>query len=111
MSHGDSRRTTSVSKPISGRRTDEGSAESRGRRSEDGFAPSPAADALPAVLLNTPVRGHSHAALCIDNRGCARVMLRHLARVGHQRIAFISGPDNNFDIRISSFAPSSATGL
>jgi LacI family transcriptional regulator len=55
------------------------------------------ADDMPAVLMNSPVRGHSHAAFCIDNRGCARVMLRHLARVGHQRIAFISGPDNNFD--------------
>ena len=54
-------------------------------------------DDTPAVLMNTPVRGYSHSAFCIDNRGGARVMVRHLASVGHRRIAFISGPDNNFD--------------
>src|SRR5947207_16016502 len=47
--------------------------------------------------MNTPIRGHSHSAFCIDNRGGASVMVRHLASVGHRRIAFISGPSNNFD--------------
>ena len=51
----------------------------------------------PAVLMNTPVRGHSHSSFCIDNRGGARAMVRHLAAVGHRRIAFICGPDSNFD--------------
>jgi LacI family transcriptional regulator len=51
----------------------------------------------PVVLMNTPVRGYGHSAFSVDNRGGARVMVNHLAAVGHRRIAFISGPDNNFD--------------
>ena len=51
----------------------------------------------PVVLMNTPVRGYGHSAFCVDNRGGARVMVSHLAAVGHRRIAFISGPQNNFD--------------
>ena len=47
--------------------------------------------------MNTPMRGHRHSAFCIDNRGGASVMVKHLASVGHRRIAFISGPSNNFD--------------
>src|SRR2546421_3971664 len=47
--------------------------------------------------MNTPVRGYGHSAFCIDNRGGARVMVSHLASVGHRRIAFISGPADNFD--------------
>ena len=51
----------------------------------------------PAVLINSPVRGHSHSSFCLDNRGGARAMVRHLAAVGHRRIAFIAGPTDNFD--------------
>jgi LacI family transcriptional regulator len=51
----------------------------------------------PAVLMNTPVRGYGQSAFCVDNRGGARAMVSHLAAVGHRRIAFISGPENNFD--------------
>jgi len=51
----------------------------------------------PVVLMNTPVRGYGHSAFCVDNRGGARVMVSHLATVGHRRIAFISGPQDNFD--------------
>src|SRR5256885_11128057 len=51
----------------------------------------------PAVLMNTPVRGYGHSAFCIDNRGGARAMVSHLASIGHRRIAFISGPADNFD--------------
>src|SRR5438105_11789788 len=43
------------------------------------------------------MRGHRHSAFCIDNRGGASVMVRHLASVGHRRIAFIYGHSNNFD--------------
>jgi LacI family transcriptional regulator len=52
---------------------------------------------MPAVLMNTPVRGGSHSSFCIDNRGGAHAMVRHLAAIGHRRIAFIAGPDDNFD--------------
>ncbi len=55
------------------------------------------ADDTPAVLMNSPVRGNSHSSFCLDNRGGARAMVRHLAQVGHRRIAFIAGPQNNFD--------------
>lgn len=51
----------------------------------------------PAVLMNSPVRGHSHSSFCVDNRGGARAMIKHLAAVGHRRIAFIAGPRDNFD--------------
>ena len=51
----------------------------------------------PVVLMNTPVRGFGHSAFSVDNRGGARVMVSHLAAVGHRRIAFICGPENNFD--------------
>jgi len=55
------------------------------------------ADDTPAVLMNSPVRGHSHSAFCVDNRGGARAMVRHLAAIGHRCIAFIAGPRDNFD--------------
>lgn len=51
----------------------------------------------PAVLINSPVRGHSHSSLCVDNRGGAGAMVEHLASVGHRRIAFVAGPKDNFD--------------
>lgn len=51
----------------------------------------------PAVLMNTPLRGRRHSSFCIDNRGGAAIMVRHLASIGHRRIAFISGPEKNFD--------------
>lgn len=54
-------------------------------------------DDTPFVLMNTPVRGNSHSALCVDNRGGARAMVKHLASCGHERIAFIAGPEGNFD--------------
>ncbi|HET7225740.1 MAG TPA: LacI family DNA-binding transcriptional regulator [Candidatus Eisenbacteria bacterium] len=58
----------------------------------DAFAPG-----LPMVLLNpgSPVR---HAdTLAIANVEGARAMVRHLARLGHRRIAFVCGPAHNID--------------
>jgi LacI family transcriptional regulator len=54
-------------------------------------------DDTPTVLMNTPAHGPSHSAFCIDNRGGARAMVEHLASRGHRRIAFIAGPEANFD--------------
>lgn len=57
----------------------------------------PAARGLPLVLLNS-----SDAELdgiTIDNYGGARAMMRHLAELGHSRIAFIKGPAHNDDAR------------
>lgn len=54
-------------------------------------------DQLPVVLLNT--NDKRYAAITIDNYGGARSMMRHLVSLGHQRIAFISGPSQNADAR------------
>lgn len=54
-------------------------------------------DQLPLVLLNT--NDKRYAAITIDNFGGARTMMRHLASLGHTRIAFICGPPQNADAR------------
>src|SRR5436305_705262 len=57
----------------------------------------PLAHKLPLVLLNSD--DEHHAAITIDNYGGARKMMRHLGSLGHQRIAFIKGPEQNGDAR------------
>lgn len=52
---------------------------------------------LPAVLMNTQLADAGFASLGIDNYGGARTMVRHLVDAGHRNIAFIAGPENNFD--------------
>src|SRR4051812_47349262 len=52
---------------------------------------------LPTVLMNTRIAGGAYAALSVDNYGGATAMVRHLLARGHRRIAFISGPPENFD--------------
>ena len=52
---------------------------------------------LPTVLMNTRVTGGDYAALSVDNYGGATAMMRHLVGKGYRRIAFISGPAQNFD--------------
>ncbi|WP_258529921.1 LacI family DNA-binding transcriptional regulator, partial [Xanthomonas oryzae] len=52
---------------------------------------------LPAVLLNCAGSASQRPVLNVDNYGGARVMTRHLRDGGHRRIAFIAGPDDNFD--------------
>jgi LacI family transcriptional regulator len=64
---------------------------------DSAFLAQNSSDDTPTVLLNTPVRGQSHSAFCVDNRGGARAMVGHLAACGCRRIAFISGPEGNFD--------------
>ena len=58
-------------------------------------------ETLPVVLLNTPVEGDGAAfdAINLDNHGGAFAMVRHLAGLGHRRIAFIQGPEENADAR------------
>ncbi|WP_369941469.1 LacI family DNA-binding transcriptional regulator [Xanthomonas medicagonis] len=55
--------------------------------------------ALPAVLMNCAERIADTQVLNVDNYGGARAMTRHLLDSGHRRIAFIAGPDDNFDAR------------
>ncbi len=53
----------------------------------------------PAVLINSRVMDSDLPALAIDNRRAAAEMVRHLADSGRKRIAFITGPSDNFDAR------------
>ncbi len=50
---------------------------------------------IPAVLLNAKVDGRP--SITIDNAGGARDVVRHLASLGHENIAFICGPAKNAD--------------
>lgn len=52
-------------------------------------------DSFPVVLLNALVEGRP--SITIDNAGGARAVVRHLASLGHRRIAFVGGPANNGD--------------
>lgn len=52
---------------------------------------------VPIVLLNSVAMDRD--TLTIDNYGGATAMMRHLLSLGHERIAFIKGPDHNADAR------------
>jgi LacI family transcriptional regulator len=52
---------------------------------------------LPVVLMNTRGDGVEAASLVVDNYGGAYSMVRHLVGQGHRTIAFISGPEQNFE--------------
>jgi LacI family transcriptional regulator len=68
--------------------------------SEDpGFLAEHLPPALPTVLINTQLPGDRHALLAIDDHGGAMAMTEHLLGLGHRRIAFICGPELNFDAR------------
>ncbi|MFL6233289.1 MAG: LacI family DNA-binding transcriptional regulator [Thermoanaerobaculia bacterium] len=56
-------------------------------------------ETLPVVLLNTRVDGSAFDAINVDNYGGAFAMVRHLASLGHRRIALICGPAENADAR------------
>ena len=65
-------------------------------------------ETLPVVLLNTRINGQTPQtpgapgalnfdAINTDNHGGALAMVRHLAALGHRRIALIRGPEENAD--------------
>lgn len=54
---------------------------------------------LPTVLLNCPPGGLPFDSINVDNHGGAVAMVRHLAGLGHRRVAFIQGPPDNHDAR------------
>lgn len=54
-------------------------------------------DELPAVLMNTQVQGGTHSSFVVDNFSGAVAMVRHLVDRGHCRIAFVAGPESNFE--------------
>ena len=62
-----------------------------------GFLTDNLPNSLPAVLINTHLPDATYPVLNIDNYGGAVAMTRHLVEAGHRRIAFICGPEGNFD--------------
>jgi LacI family transcriptional regulator len=56
-------------------------------------------DGVPAVLINTQLEHSPVPTLTIDNFGGAAKMVRHLLELGHRRLAFITGPQDNFEAR------------
>jgi LacI family transcriptional regulator len=54
-------------------------------------------DELPAVLMNTQHTSDKHSSFVVDNYGGACAMVQHLVELGHRRIAFIAGPESNFE--------------
>ena len=52
---------------------------------------------FPVVLLNSAGGGRSFDTIAVDNFGGAAAMVRHLAGLGHRRVAFIAGPPGNRD--------------
>jgi LacI family transcriptional regulator len=54
---------------------------------------------LPTVLLNPEAGSAQRDSISIANREGARAVVRHLIRLGHRRIALITGPARNIDSR------------
>lgn len=52
---------------------------------------------VPVVLLNCALESNEHDAIDVDNYGGARAVVEHLARLGHRRIAMVTGPAHNVD--------------
>ena len=64
-----------------------------------GFLTENLLPSLPVVLMNTHLPDAGFVSLRIDNHGGAMQMVEHLVERGHRRIAFIAGPEDNFDAR------------
>ncbi|WP_034159961.1 LacI family DNA-binding transcriptional regulator [Sphingomonas sp. ERG5] len=52
---------------------------------------------LPTLLVNCGPDDGNHAGLRVDNQAGAIAMIEHLVAIGRRRIAYIGGPDDNFD--------------
>lgn len=52
---------------------------------------------FPVVLLNGHEKKSAYGSIRVDNYGGAFAMARHLVRLGHRRIAFVTGPARNHD--------------
>ncbi|MBN6148992.1 LacI family DNA-binding transcriptional regulator [Xanthomonas sp. AmX2] len=64
-----------------------------------GFLTDNLPQALPTVLINTHLPDGGYPVLSIDDHAGAVAMTEHLLAMGHRRIAFIGGPELNFDAR------------
>jgi LacI family transcriptional regulator len=54
-------------------------------------------DGLPTVILNTAPTIGAAAAVTVDNMGGTRLVVHHLAALGHRMVAFVCGPSHNAD--------------
>lgn len=52
---------------------------------------------LPVVLISTRLPDDGHSSFAIDNHGGAYAMTRHLLGRGHRRLAYVGGPENNYE--------------
>jgi LacI family transcriptional regulator len=52
---------------------------------------------LPVVLINTRLPEEGVASFAVDNHGGAYAMTRHLISRGHRQVAFIAGPEHNYE--------------
>lgn len=52
---------------------------------------------LPVILLSCEARDEDYQVIAIDNLGGAEVMVRHLVKLGHRRIAMVMGEKGHFD--------------
>lgn len=52
---------------------------------------------LPVVLISTRLPDSGVSSFAVDNHAGAFAMTRHLISRGHRRIAFIAGPENNYE--------------
>ena len=52
---------------------------------------------LPVVLISSRLPEGLQSSFAVDNHGGALAMTRHLIARGHQHVAFIAGPDNNYE--------------
>lgn len=66
---------------------------------DDDFLSQNLPPTLPAVLLNSGVSKPAQRVFAVDNFGGARQMTEHLVRSGRRRIAFLGGPQANFEAR------------
>ncbi|HEV8230118.1 MAG TPA: LacI family DNA-binding transcriptional regulator [Candidatus Limnocylindria bacterium] len=60
-------------------------------RTTDEYAAQLKSEDIPVVCINGPIGQFAHA-VQIDHRAGARLAIRHLAGLGHRRIAHITGP-------------------
>ncbi|HBK46839.1 MAG TPA: LacI family transcriptional regulator [Xanthomonadaceae bacterium] len=64
-----------------------------------GFLTENLPQSLPTVLVNTRLPDDRFPVLSIDDHAGAMAMTEHLLALGHRRIAFVCGPELNFDAR------------
>ena len=54
-------------------------------------------DDLPVVLMNTRAADGIHSSFAVDNHAGAYAVIQHFVQRGHRQIAFIAGPESNFE--------------